>query len=112
MAPPTRQVTANGLEEQFQVNYLSHWLLAAQVLKSHHQPDTAHRSKESSRPHGVRVVMVSSMTHYGGRLQWADLQHTRRYVPFQAYADSKLMNVMAARELHRRTVGTGYGPVS
>ena len=52
--------------------------------------------------------MVSSMTHYGGRLQWDDLQHTQRYVPFQAYADSKLMNIMAARELHRRLGGHGY----
>ena len=53
--------------------------------------------------------MVSSMTHYGGRLQWEDLQHVERYVPFQAYADSKLMNVMAAREMHRRCKGGGYG---
>lgn len=56
----------------------------------------------------MRVVMVSSMTHYGGRLQWGDLQHEARYVPFQAYADSKLMNVIAARELQRRCGGLGY----
>lgn len=41
MAPPTRRVTVNGLEEQFQVNYLAHWLLATQVLQSQRKARSA-----------------------------------------------------------------------
>lgn len=50
----------------------------------------------------VRVVFVSSMTHFGGGVRWSDLQWRQQYDAFQAYADSKLMDVLAAKEMQHR----------
>lgn len=42
------------------------------------------------------------MTHKAGRIKWDDLRHTKRYKPFQAYADSKLANLLHMKELSDR----------
>ncbi|KAG2484530.1 hypothetical protein HYH03_016668 [Edaphochlamys debaryana] len=152
MGPPRRLETADGLEVQFQVNFLSHWLLANQLLQIEHErrqrakaappPSAAAASKQlplgataggagsalplSARaggPHSpspsagleaegpgqegeeeeaVRVVMVSSLTHRAGALQWGDKQSKNRYEPFLSYGLSKLANTLTARELQRR----------
>jgi len=52
---------------------------------------------------GTRVVVVSSLTHVAGAVQWADKQSLRRrYDPFVSYALSKLAGVVVALELQRR----------
>jgi NAD(P)-dependent dehydrogenase (short-subunit alcohol dehydrogenase family) len=47
-------------------------------------------------------VTVSSGSHYGARLNWDDLQLSRRYNPLQAYKQTKLANVAFSAELNRR----------
>jgi NAD(P)-dependent dehydrogenase (short-subunit alcohol dehydrogenase family) len=55
----------------------------------------------------ARVIGVSSDVHRGARLDFDDLQfERRRYVPMQAYAQSKLANVVWSAELARRFAGT------
>lgn len=51
---------------------------------------------------GTRVLMLSSLTHKGGRLQFDDLQAKRSYHGLQRYTDSKLAVVLAAKEFQRR----------
>ena len=59
------------------------------------------RSGGSSGP-AARVVTVSSLVHRGGRLRLDDLDSAQRYQKWEAYAQSKLANLLFAYELQRR----------
>jgi len=90
MAPPARQLTADGFELQFGTNYLGHFALTARLLPA------------LLRAEGARVVQVSSLAHRRGAIAWDDLQSERRYNAWAAYSQSKLAMLMFARELARR----------
>src|SRR3989441_6663023 len=90
-----RQMTADGLELQFEVNYLSGFLLTQLLL------DLLKKSAPS------RIVNVSSSAHMGGTIRFEELQGERRYGGFRAYSQSKLAQVLFTRELARRLEGTG-----
>lgn len=99
MAPP-RQLTRDGFELQFGTNHLGHFALTLALLPLlRAQP-------------GARVVTVSSGAQYFGRIAFDDLQGERRYDRWQAYAQSKLANVVFALELQRRSEAAGAGPLS
>jgi NAD(P)-dependent dehydrogenase (short-subunit alcohol dehydrogenase family) len=94
----TRTETRDGFEAHFGVNHLGHFLLTTLLLET----------LEASAP--SRVISVSSdamkmatlnATFYD--LGWKE----RRYSAWRAYGDSKLMNLMFARELDRRVSGSG-----
>jgi NAD(P)-dependent dehydrogenase (short-subunit alcohol dehydrogenase family) len=95
MAIPTRQLTAQGFEMQFAVNHLGGFAWTGHLLG-------ALRAAPSAR-----VVTVSSFVHRNGRVNLDDLQSQRRYTPEQAYADSKMANVLFALELDRRAASAG-----
>jgi NAD(P)-dependent dehydrogenase (short-subunit alcohol dehydrogenase family) len=79
--------TVDGFELQFATNYLGAFALTALLLP---------RLTD-------RVVMTSSLAHYGGRLVFDDLNRTRRrYSRWGAYADSKLADLMFAYDLQAR----------
>src|SRR2546428_11734714 len=90
-----REVTADGLERTFEVNYLSGFLLTQLLLEI----------LKKSAP--SRIVNVSSSAHRGGRIRFDDLQGERRYGRFRAYGQSKLAQVLFTQELARRLEGTG-----
>jgi NAD(P)-dependent dehydrogenase (short-subunit alcohol dehydrogenase family) len=93
-----RIVTADGHESQFQVNHLSHFLLT-NLLR-----DRLVRSAPA------RVVNIASVAHKNARrgLDFDDLDYERRrYRGFRVYSETKLMNILFARELARRLDGTG-----
>lgn len=56
---------------------------------------------------GGRVVVVSSMGHYGGKINYDDLNWTKNYGRWTAYFQSKLANVLFARELNKRMQSQG-----
>jgi retinol dehydrogenase-12 len=86
-----RAVSVDGHELTWQTNFLGAFLLTQLLL-----PLLA----RASRP---RVVNVSSDAHRVGRLDWDDLEmERRRYRAFGAYANSKLAQILFARELARR----------
>ncbi|ELZ25866.1 oxidoreductase [Natrinema limicola] len=91
MAIP-RAETADGFETQFGVNHLGHFALTGLLLENLHPHDTS----ES------RIVTVSSGIHERGEIDFDDLQHEESYDPWDAYAQSKLANVLFAYELERR----------
>jgi NAD(P)-dependent dehydrogenase (short-subunit alcohol dehydrogenase family) len=96
MALPTRELTADGFERQFATNYLGPFALTALLLPSIKQ-----------RP-GSRVVTVSSGASNQGKIEFDNLQSERVYKPmFQAYAQSKLADLIFARELQRRLTAAG-----
>ncbi|TDC91012.1 oxidoreductase [Actinomadura sp. 7K507] len=89
MAIPRRS-TADGFEMQFGTNHLGHFALTGLLLP-------ALRSAPSPR-----VVTVTSGFAWSGRLNFDDLQGERRYRKWTAYAQSKLANLIFARDLDRR----------
>ena len=92
-----RTETVEGFETTFGVNHLGHFLLTDLLLEH----------LRASAP--ARVVVVASHAHKMARhgLDFEDLQSTRHYRGFDAYAKSKLANVYFTRELARRLDGTG-----
>jgi len=95
MAPKHRLQTKEGLELQFGTNVVGHFLLTALVLPAL----VRSAERRSDRP---RIVTVASIAHKRGRLHFEDLQWTKSYSPMRAYQQSKLANLMLARELDRR----------
>jgi NAD(P)-dependent dehydrogenase (short-subunit alcohol dehydrogenase family) len=93
------QATAEGLERQFALNYLSGYLLTRLLLPALQGPRGPSSESAAGRS---RVVMVSSGSHYTGRMHWKDVGIRRFYNGLAAYDQSKLACVLFARELARR----------
>jgi NAD(P)-dependent dehydrogenase (short-subunit alcohol dehydrogenase family) len=101
-----KQTTADGFEMQIGVNHLGHFLLTELLL------DLLKRSAPS------RIVNVSSCFHdkamgRDGDVKVDDLFYDRRkYDGWEAYAQSKLANLLHAKGLAKRLEGTGVTAVS
>jgi NAD(P)-dependent dehydrogenase (short-subunit alcohol dehydrogenase family) len=84
--------TADGFESQIGTNHLGHFALTNLLL-----PKLTDR-----------VVTVSSMAHWPGRINFEDLNwKNRRYSPWLAYSQSKLANLLFTSELQRRLDAAG-----
>lgn len=90
-----RRVTPDGLEEQFEVNHLSHFLLTHLLL------DVLKASAPS------RIINTSSGIHRIGRIDFENLQREGKYRGNWVYGTTKLMNIYFTYELARRLAGTG-----
>ncbi len=90
-----RVVTVDGMEETFEVNYLSHFLLTLLLL------DTLKASAPS------RIVNVTSAAHYTGHIDFDDLQEERKYGAMRSYCQSKLAQVLFTHELANRLKDSG-----
>lgn len=93
MQPPERR-TKEGWELQMATNHLGHFRLNAALFT--HLEAT-----------GGRIVPVSSIAHKLGRIDLDDLQSNKAYNASDAYAQSKLANLMYGLELHRRLTARG-----
>lgn len=91
----SRQVSADGIEMTWALNHMSYFLLTNLLIDV----------LRASAP--ARVVNVSSDAHRSGVMRWDDLQFTRGYNGWAAYAQSKLANILFSNELARRLAGTG-----
>lgn len=98
--------TKDGFETQFGTNHLGHFLLTELLL------DVLKASSPS------RIVILSSFFHEDsmgrkGAIHFDDPNyHQRRYDGWEAYSQSKLANLLHARELARRLHGTGVAVAS
>ncbi len=91
MAVPYAE-TVDGFESQIGTNHLGHFALTNLLL-----PKLTDR-----------VVAVSSMAHWPGRISLNDLNwKARRYRPWLAYSQSKLANLLFTSELQRRLDAAG-----
>jgi NAD(P)-dependent dehydrogenase (short-subunit alcohol dehydrogenase family) len=88
----------NGIEKQFAVNHLGHFILINQLYDSVLAADQG------------RFVIVSSDAHTSAPevgIQFDDLGFDKgEYKPWTAYGHSKLANALCARELAKRLDGT------
>lgn len=92
----TRSVTKDGIESTFAVNHLGYFLLTNLLL------DLVIKSAPA------RIVVVSSIGHYGGTMNLDDLGFEKGgYSIMAAYRRSKLANVMMTRCLAKRLTGKG-----
>jgi NAD(P)-dependent dehydrogenase (short-subunit alcohol dehydrogenase family) len=89
MAVP-RSLTPDGFESQLATNHLGHFALTGLLLP---------QLLAGTSP---RVVVVSSGAHRTGRIAFDDLHGERSYSRWGAYGQSKLANLLFARELQRR----------
>jgi NAD(P)-dependent dehydrogenase (short-subunit alcohol dehydrogenase family) len=98
--------TKDGFETQFGTNHLGHFLLTELLLE---------RLKASAP---ARIVNLSSCYHdiaqgRKGKIHFEDLHYDQHaYDGWDAYAQSKLANVLHAKELAARLEGTGVTAVS
>jgi len=89
-----RQVTVDGYEMTFSLNYLGHFLLTHLLL------DLLEKSKSA------RIINVASSAHGGcSNISFDDLQSQTEYNGKHAYAQSKLANILFTYELSRRLAG-------
>ncbi len=96
MAPPVRQVTAQGWELQLAINYLGHFALVTGL----------HPALRSAGQ--ARVVTVSSGAQLMAGFDFDDPQFERKpYDPFVAYAQSKTAEVLLAVGISRRWAQDG-----
>jgi NAD(P)-dependent dehydrogenase (short-subunit alcohol dehydrogenase family) len=94
MTPPYGR-TEDGFETQIGTNHLGHFAFTGLVLDLLLEVP------------GSRVVTVSSLGHWAGRINFGDLQSERRYRRLRAYAQSKLANLLFTYELQRRLAAAG-----
>jgi NAD(P)-dependent dehydrogenase (short-subunit alcohol dehydrogenase family) len=91
--------TQDGFEIQFGTNHLGHFALTLRLLPL------------LKKRQGSRVVVVSSLAHKSGKLDFSDLQWTtRKYQTGRVYCDTKLANLYFAYELARKLETEGGNP--
>jgi NAD(P)-dependent dehydrogenase (short-subunit alcohol dehydrogenase family) len=90
-----RDVTADGFELTFAVNYLAPFVLTGELLEL----------LRASAP--AQILNVASSGYKGGTIDFNDLQSERRFSGQKAYNNSKLALVLFTYELARRLAGTG-----
>ncbi|MCR5250093.1 MAG: SDR family oxidoreductase [Lachnospiraceae bacterium] len=88
-----RQFTKEGLERQFGINHMGHFLLTLLLL--------------GKMGEGSRIVNVASGAHKAGRIHFEDINLTKHFDVITAYGQSKLANVLFTRELARRVKDRG-----
>ncbi|PYE50477.1 SDR family NAD(P)-dependent oxidoreductase [Deinococcus yavapaiensis] len=95
-----RQVTGDGHEMTFQVNYLAPFLLTERLL------DTLISSRAT-------VINTSSIANSRfAKFDISDLNAERGYAPLRAYGNAKLAQILHVRELHRRFHDQGLAAVA
>jgi NAD(P)-dependent dehydrogenase (short-subunit alcohol dehydrogenase family) len=100
MTPPSYRETVDGHELMFGTNHLGHFALTGRLLPA---------LLESGQP---RVVTVASIAHHRGDARVLEANPREGYAAERYYGNSKLANVLFARELHRRATAAGSRLVS
>ncbi|XP_015603425.1 dehydrogenase/reductase SDR family member on chromosome X [Cephus cinctus] len=85
--------TKDGFEQQWAINYLSHFLLTSlllPLLKNGGSPSEC-----------ARVVNVSSCAHLVGIINFENINYKEQFITSAAYAQSKLAQVMFTKSLQQ-----------
>lgn len=90
-----KSFTEEGIELQLGTNHMGHFLLTNLLLDK----------LKASAP--SRIINVSSVAHMRGSIKFDDLNSEKNYDEGDAYAQSKLANILFTRELADRLQGTG-----
>lgn len=88
MATP-KSITRDGFESQIGVNHLGHFLLTNLLLDALKKSDAG------------RIVIVSSLLYIAGQIKTKDFNSEKYYNRHLAYAQSKLANILFAKQLSK-----------
>ena len=94
MIPPFSK-TVDNFELQMGANYFGHFVLTGLLL------DLLNRTA------GSRIVMLSSIAHKSGKIDFDNLNSEKSFSKSGAYGQSKLACLMHAQELNRRLSASG-----
>lgn len=92
---PKRQETKDGFELSLGVNHLGHFLATNLLL------DLVRAAQRG------RIVVVASGAYKAGRIRFEDPHLRQNYNVIKSYGQSKLANILFARELALRTYDSG-----
>ncbi|MCW2796278.1 oxidoreductase [Nocardioides sp.] len=95
MTPPKYRETEDGFELQYGTNHLGHVALTGLLLPA---------LLATPAP---RVVAVASLAHHGGNDSVLEGNPEATYKPEPCYGNSKLANILFARELQKRAAAAG-----
>ena len=88
-----RRETKDGLEEQFGVNHIGHFLITLRLL--------------DWMKKGSRIINVTSGAHKVGKIHFDDYNLNKGFSVIKAYSQSKLANVLFTRALAERLKDKG-----
>lgn len=91
---PARQMTVDGFESSYQVNYLSHFLLTQLLLEDLMSSDQG------------RIINLSSSVHSVGKFDPENLQSEKKFSVLSTYSSTKLFMLLFTIELAKRLHGT------
>ena len=103
MALPKLEYTENAWEKQIGTNHHGHFYLTS-LLKD----------KMAAQSEPSRIVVVSSVAHTMGSINLQDFHFTngRKYMPWVAYGQSKMANILFAKSLADKLKDTQVTTVS
>ncbi len=90
-----RMETADGYEYTFAVNHLGYFMTTCLLIDALKAGDQA------------RIVNVSSEAHRVGSINFEDIHGRKEYSNIQAYAQSKLANILFTRSLAKKLKNAG-----
>lgn len=99
MIPPYGK-TKDGFEQQFGSNHLGHFALTGLLLPL------------LKKTPGSRVVTLSSIAHRGASINFDNLDGSKGYKAMKFYGQSKLSNLLFAKELDNRFKQYGIESIS
>ncbi|PYE43237.1 NAD(P)-dependent dehydrogenase (short-subunit alcohol dehydrogenase family) [Paenibacillus barcinonensis] len=94
------RLTKDGFESQFGSNHLGHFALTGLLLP-----------RLMSTP-ASRVVTLSSIAAHNGRIDFNNLDGAKGYSSWKFYGQSKLANMLFARELNNKLAEHGLNTIS
>jgi NAD(P)-dependent dehydrogenase (short-subunit alcohol dehydrogenase family) len=97
---PQYSKTKDGFELQFGSNHLGHFALTGLLLPFLEKGDQP------------RVVTLSSIAHRGGVIDFTNLDGSKGYKAMKFYCQSKLANLLFAKDLDDRLKQNGYKTLS
>jgi NAD(P)-dependent dehydrogenase (short-subunit alcohol dehydrogenase family) len=90
-----RKLSVDGIEMHFAVNHLAPFLLTNLLL------DIIIKSSPS------RIINTSSNAHRRARLQFEDIEFSKKYSHIMAYSQSKLANILFTKKLSQKLRSNG-----
>ncbi|XP_020708437.2 dehydrogenase/reductase SDR family member on chromosome X-like [Athalia rosae] len=92
--------TTDGFEQQWGINYLSHFLLTSLILPLLQAAGSARES--------ARIVNVSSCAHHVGIINFDDINYKSGFITSAAYAQSKLAQIMFTKSVQDLLINRRY----